>query len=370
MRKVRIVYTIPNFDTAGSGIALLKLAERIDRARFEPSIVCAHDRGALVQAVRASGIPLHVRPYLTPQHPRWRFLLGIIRTALLFRSLRADIIFSYHYAPDLSEVFAARLSGARFMYVKKNMGWSGPSWKQWRMKTRLAHAITVQNSDMLDLFYKGMKKARVISIGVDQTEFKPSLPDLGLRDELSLGAGEKVVLCVANLVPKKGIRFLIEGFARSSQRDSARIFIVGNHKTELWEEMTGLISSLGLEGRVHFTGKRMDVKRFYSIADLFILPSTGDEGAPIVVQEAMASGVPVVTTRVPGNREQLQELPAQLIEPSDADAISEAIDRMLSLSAPERADIVARQIDIVETRYSLINEVRMHERLYAESVNI
>ena len=175
---------------------------------------------------------------------------------------------------------------------------------------------------------------------------------------------------MANLVPKKGLRFLIDGFARCAQRESARLIIVGNHQTELWAEMQGLVSSLGLERRVHFTGKRMDVKRFYSIADLFILPSTGDEGAPIVVQEAMASGVPVVTTRVPGNREQLQELPDQLIEPSNAEALSAAIDRMLSLSETERADIVARQIDIVSRRYSLLNEVRMHERLYAESMNI
>lgn len=369
MRKIRIVYTIPNFDTAGSGIALLKLVTRLDRHRFEPCIVCMHDRGALFQTAMASGIPVHIHPYLTPQHPRLRFLRGILRTARFFRSLGADIVFSYHYAPDLSEVFAVRLSGARLLYVKKNMGWQGPSYKQWRIKTWLAHAITVQNRDMLNQFFKGMGKARIISIGVDRSEFKPSDPDIRLRDELQIGSGDRIVLCVANLVPKKGIRYLIEAFSRSRHKDSSRLVIVGKHDTPLWQETCQLVTDSGVDGRVIFTGKRSDVNRFYSIADLFILPSTGDEGAPIVIQEAMASGVPVLTTRVPGNMDQLEELPGQLVPPCDADALLAAIERMLSLDMPGIQRIRTIQMDILEKRYSLDNEVLMHEELYAEIMN-
>lgn len=369
MRKIRIVYTIPNFDTAGSGIALLKLVSRLDRDRFEPCIVCLHDRGALFQTVTASGIPVHIYPYLTPQRPRLRFLSGILQTARFFRSLGADIVFSYHYAPDLSEVFAARLSGARFMYVKKNMGWQGPSHKQWRIKTWLAHAITVQNRDMMEQFYKGVGKARIISIGVDRSEFKPSDPDNRLRDELLKGSSDRIILCVANLVPKKGIRYLIEAFSLSRHRDSTRLVIVGNHDTPLWEETCRLVSASGLDGRVLFTGKRSDVTRFYTVADLFILPSTGDEGAPIVIQEAMASGVPVLTTSVPGNRDQLEELPGQLVPPCDAESLQQAIDRLLSLDIFGIDSIREIQMGILEKRYSIHNEVLMHEQLYSEALN-
>jgi glycosyltransferase involved in cell wall biosynthesis len=369
MRKIRIVYTIPNFDTAGSGIALLKLVTRIDRHRFEPCIVCLHDRGPLFQTVIDSGIPVHIFPYLTPQHPRLRFLRGILRTARFFRSLGADIVFSYHYAPDLSEVFAARLSGARLLYVKKNMGWHGPSYKQWRVKTWLAHAITVQNRDMLEQFFKGMRKARIVSIGVDRSEFKPTPPDERLREELLEGSGDRIILCVANLVPKKGIGYLIEAFSRSVHKDTSRLVIVGNHDTSLWQETCRLVTALGLDGRVLFTGKRSDVNRFYSVADLFILPSTGDEGAPIVVQEAMASGVPVLTTSVPGNRDQLEELPEQLVPPCDPDALLEAMDRMLSLDNPDIERIREIQMDILESRYSLDTEVLQHEELYFATMN-
>ena len=368
MRKTRIAYTIPNFDTAGSGIALLKMACRLDRSRFEPVIVCLHDRGRLFETVRRSGIPVHVFPYLTPQHPRWRFPLRVMRIAAFFRSLRADIIFSYHYAPDISEAIAARLAGSRFVYIKKNMGWDGPSRRQWRIKTRLAHAITVQNGDMLELFFRGSAKARIISIGVDQEEFRPTPPDPTLREELFPGSDDRIVLCVANLIPKKGVADLIKGFAASRSKDHARLVIVGHHETPLWAETRRLVDELALDSRVLFTGKRDDVPRFLSVADLFILASTGDEGAPIAIQEAMASGVPVVTTRTPGNREQLRELPGQLVAPCDPAAIADAIDRFLSLPGAERQAIVDRQLDIIDRRYSLRQEVRRHEELYTELV--
>ena len=366
MSRIRIIYTIPNFDTAGSGIALMKMALRLDKSQFEPMIVCLHDKGKYFEEVRASGIPVHIFPYLSDLTPRMALMKNVIRTAKFFRSLRPDIIFSYHYAPNISEVLAARLAGCKFMYVKKNMGWKGGSYNQWRIRTYLSNAITVQNTDMMRNFFPGNPMARLISIGVDQEEYFPTSVDLDLKNELNIAVGKKVVLCVANLIPKKGIEFLIRGFAASDLRTTAKLVIVGNNDTPMRVGMDELIAGLGMGEDVLFTGKRNDVPRFYSIADLFILPSTGDEGAPIAIQEAMASGVPVITTDTPGNRDQLKDLPGQLIPPSDAIAIARIIDRYLSLDDHERKRIINTQLKIVEDRYSLKEEVRQHEALYRE----
>lgn len=368
MRKIRIVYTIPNFDTAGSGIALIKLCSGLDRNIFDPVIVCLHDRGAYFDVVRKTGIPVHIYPYLSDLKPRWKLLANIIRIARFFRSLKADIIFSYHYAPNFSEAIAAKLAGCKFAYVKKNMGWEGPSKNQWKIKTMFSDAITVQNTDMMKNFFPGNKKARLVSIGVDQQEFHPRLPDEQLRKELGINPDTRIILCVANLIPKKGIEFLIRGFASSAYYEQSVLIIVGNHETMLWEETKALIKTLGVESKVLFTGKRPDVPRFLSIADLFILPSTGDEGAPIAIQEAMSLGIPVITTDTPGNRDQLNTLPDQLIPPSNAHAITQAIDRMLSIDQDQRHAIISQQWDIIDKRYSLKEEVRQHEILYKSLV--
>ena len=51
-KKLKILFTIPNFDTAGSGIPLFKLASQLDREKFDPEIACLHDRGELFQEVK------------------------------------------------------------------------------------------------------------------------------------------------------------------------------------------------------------------------------------------------------------------------------------------------------------------------------
>ena len=363
-KRIRIVYTIPNFDTAGSGIALMKMITGLDRSRFEPMIVCLHDRGSYFQTVRESGIPVHIYPYLSPLKPRYKLLGNIIRISRFFKSLSPDIVFSYHYASDFSEALAARLAGCKFMYVKKNMGWHGPSKNQWKLKTRLSHAITVQNMDMMREFFPDNPKAHFVSIGVDMKEYHPRPKDVELLQESGIGEGERVVLCVANLIPKKGIPDLIQAFSDSRHRESSRLLVVGRNQTPLWPETEALVNRLGLQGRVIFTGMRSDVPRFFSIADVFVLPSTGDEGAPIAIQEAMASGVPVITTDTPGNRDQVSGMPGQMVPPSDPAALREAIDRLLDADEEERKRIVKSQLEAVKDRYSLEREVARHEELY------
>ena len=221
---------------------------------------------------------------------------------------------------------------------------------------------------MMKSFFPGNSKARLVSIGVDQEEFHPRLPDQHIRMELGIESGCRVIVCVANLIPKKGISFLIRGFAASAAFRDSKLIIVGQYQTMLWDETKTLMDDLSVGDRVIFTGKRSDIPAILSIADLFILPSTGDEGAPIAIQEAMSLGVPVITTDTPGNRDQLDTLKDQLIPPSDAQAITVAIDRMFSLDQESRDSIIAQQWDIIDKRYSLKEEVRQHEALYKELV--
>jgi len=60
VHRLKILYTIPNFDTAGSGIPLLKIASSLDTNYFEPHIACLCDRGDLFQEVLKSDIKVHI----------------------------------------------------------------------------------------------------------------------------------------------------------------------------------------------------------------------------------------------------------------------------------------------------------------------
>lgn len=364
MRRIRILYTIPNFDTAGTGNAMLKMASRLDKRLFEPMIVCLHDRGSFFNEVRKSGIPVYIYPYLSEMRPVFRLIRNIIRISAFFRSLDPDIVFSYNYIANYSESIATRLAGAKFMYIKKNMGWEGPSFNQWRVNTFLSAAITVQNMDMMRSFFPNNPKAMLVSLGVDTEEFRPRPPVTSLRREFGIADSEKVVVCVANIIPKKGIDFLLKGFSESQSLHSSVLLIVGDDNHEYGRELHKLRDDLGLGQRAIFTGKRFDIKDILSIADLFVLPSTGNEGAPVAIQEAMASGIPVVTTDTSGNREQLDGLPGQIVPVRDHSAIGRAIDTYLNMSREARQEIVDMQHRIIDERYSLKIEVKKHEELY------
>ena len=99
---IKILYTIPNFDTAGSGKALLNIAIRLDKTKFEPHICCSHNNGDFFEKVKSSGIPVHIFQTTTLMKPRIKGLLNCLKIALYFKKLKFDLIHSFHYAPDYS----------------------------------------------------------------------------------------------------------------------------------------------------------------------------------------------------------------------------------------------------------------------------
>lgn len=79
MKKIRVLLTIPNFDTAGSGKALLNIALALDKDRFEPHILCRHDRGEFFEVVKESGIPVHVLNIFLTNGPYCECLKTVIK---------------------------------------------------------------------------------------------------------------------------------------------------------------------------------------------------------------------------------------------------------------------------------------------------
>jgi glycosyltransferase involved in cell wall biosynthesis len=362
---MRVLFTIPNFDTAGSGKALLKLATRLDRAEFEPHICCQHDRGAFFAEVRLSKLPVHIVQYTAPMRPIIAGLRSCLRTSRFFSKF--DLIHSFHYADDYSEPLAARMAGVKWIYVKKNMSWGS---RAWRLRTRLAHGVIAQNTDMLHQFFPSRATVSLIPRGVDIEEFQPRPPATHLVDELGIRAGVPVVLAVANLVPVKGIEYLIDAFARvADTHTEACLLIVGDDAGEYGQRLRRQAASCVAASRIVFTGKRPDVAAFQSLATVFVLPTlaTGrQEGSPVSLLEAIASGTLVIATDVSGIRDQMSELPGQLVAPGDADALAAKLDWALRLDVTQRSALLALQRKIVEERFTIDREVAAHERFYRQ----
>ena len=362
----KILYTIPNFDTAGSGKALLNIANRLDRSRFAPHICCGHDRGIFFKEVIASGIPVYFHQTTLDMIPRLKGLISCIKLARYFRSLKVDLIHSFHYGPDYSEPLAARLAGIPWVYTKKNMSWGGKSKNGWKLRTLLASNILAQNKDMMKIFFPGKKNVSLVPRGVDTEELLPRPKDRKLLEKYRVRKDEKVILAVANLVPVKGIEILLDAFELLSEKhNSIRLFIVGDKENDYGRKMEAKTIQSPCSARIHFTGKVQNVSDYYSIADVFVLPTLDEgrrEGCPVSLLEAMASGLPVVASDIPGVKDILYSFPEHMFEAGNAVHLINKINEYFQINSEKTVGKVFR--NFIKKKYSIDREVYQHINIY------
>ena len=358
----KILYTIPNFDTAGSGKALINIANRLDRSRFEPHICCSHDRGIFFKEVIASGIPVHLHQTTVDMIPRMKGLLSGNKLALFFRSLKMDLIHSFHYGPDYSEPLAARLVGMPWVYTKKNMSWGGKSKNGWKLRTLFASHILAQNKDMIKNFFPGKKNVSLVPRGVDTEEFSPKPKDRKLLEKYQIRKDEKVILAVANLVPVKGIDILLDAFELVAEKhNSIRLLVVGDKENDYGKEMEERVIHSSYSSRIHFTGKVQNISDYYSITDVFVLPTLDvGEGCPVSLLEAMSFEIPTIASNVAGIKEILYDFKDTLFQPGDKIDLKNKI----LFELKNRSRVKKKLREHVMRNFSIENEVKAHENTY------
>lgn len=177
----------------------------------------------------------------------------------------------------------------------------------------------------------------VLHYGVDVATFHPGRrahDGAAVRQELGIPLEQPIVLLVGSGFRRKGVDTLLEVWRREPPAGAALV-VVGNDQDLAARQR----AADALAGPVIFTGPRRDVERFYAAADLFALPSLY-EGCPVAILEALASGVPVVTSRATGAPELLTGVLAELLvdDPRDAAAVAA---RLAWGLAPERCGTLA-----------------------------
>jgi glycosyltransferase involved in cell wall biosynthesis len=173
-----------------------------------------------------------------------------------------------------------------------------------------------------------------------------------------------VYTCVAGLRPQKNHRLLLQAFAQAAQRlPDALLLLVGppdRLDPSYAESLKALAQELGLGQRVRFLGSRADVPDILRASDVFVL-SSDYEGNPLSVLEAMAAGLPVISTAVGGVPELVQHGATGLLVPAgDAHALAEAM-AQLGCNAPLRAAMGNAAWQTALQRF----DVRVMSRAYA-----
>ena len=198
-------------------------------------------------------------------------------------------------------------------------------------------------ADEISHFYGvDRSKLAVIYNGVDTEVFHPGLAD-EFRSATRAAAGipqdVPVLLFVGSGFERKGVPQLLHAFA-AARNTKAHLVVVGADRK--LKAMRALAAALGLAGRVHFTGPLKDVRPWYGAADGFVLPTLYDP-CPNAALEALACGLPIVTSTTCGAQEWVQAgVNGWVVDAVDQAELSGRLDELCALAGDQAARLAAR----------------------------
>ncbi|NLF33196.1 MAG: glycosyltransferase [Planctomycetes bacterium] len=327
---MRIVHIVTQLEVGGAQWVAMRLADGLRRRGHDVQTWFLYRKR---ECYRDEPHLRVVRPR-RPRTPLGAVLL-VGRLGCLLREHRPDAAIGFtHYANALGLLAAARAGVPVRLATHHNPAWSFP-----RLGRRLDAAvgrtdvyqqIVAVSQAVADSFAghdpRYRSKLTVIPNGL--ATLAPAADRLATRQRHALDAGRPLLLCVGRLVGQKNHRTALDALARLPE---AQLALVGDG--ELRPMLQAQCRRLGLEGRVRFLGQRtrQEVADLLAAADAFVMPSL-HEGMSIALIEALAAGVPVVSSDIPAQADLLAcdgGRAGLLVEAADAAALAGAIRRLL-----------------------------------------
>lgn len=229
-----------------------------------------------------------------------------------------------------------RKNGTRVMYTAHGFHfYTGASLKNWiifypieKWLSRYTDVLITINKEDYERAtekFKAKKTVYVPGIGVDTKKFGIHYAGDEKRRELGISSSDIMLLSVGELNDNKNHEVVIRALAKLETKPY--YIIVGKGDKEKY--LKNLISKLNIQDRVKLVGLRSDVIDLYDAADVFVLPSFR-EGLSVSLMEAMASGLPVVCSRIRGNIDLIDNQGGFFFDPIDVETVLESIRKSLS----------------------------------------
>jgi glycosyltransferase involved in cell wall biosynthesis/aminoglycoside phosphotransferase (APT) family kinase protein len=352
----------------GAENAMFMLLASLDREEWEPTLLLEEAPG--VEPLRARAAALGVPVRLVPPLPLG--LAGARRVPALARLLRRERprVFHAHMSSPVAckwGLAAAVLARVPAVLGTVQVGAYEPPnrsacWQLRALARGVDRYLAVSREIAAELTGKlgwPEEKVEVVHNAVDTESAAVPAPP-GLRERLGGSETRPLVLTPARLNPQKGHRVLLEAIAEVPDA----LFLLAGEGSER-AALEAEAERLGVADRVRFLGRREDVPQLLAACDVFALPSLY-EGSSLAVLEAMAAGIPIVSSAIGGTEELIEDgSGGLLVPPGDAKALAAALRRVLA--GPElREGLAARARERVEAGLTREQMARRVTAVYRE----
>ena len=353
-RPIRVMRIIARLNVGGPALHVTLLTERLRPPEFESTLVCGRigpGEGDMAYLAEERGItPVYVPELGRELHPL-RDLVTLVKLWRLMRRLKPDVVHTHTAKAGFVGRWAAWLARVpvrvHTFHGHVFHGYFGAPKTRFfltleRLTARLTdRLITISPAlrDELSGVYRvaPAEKFAVVPLGLELAQYAAAPRGMGtLRAAYQIPPDAPLIGIVGRIVPIKNHALFLEMASRVLQsQPDAYFLIVGDGEER--PAIEALADRLGLRTRAVFTGWMRDLVPVFSDLDLLVL-SSNNEGTPTAIMQALAAGVPVVSTAVGGVPDLLRGGAwGRLVPPGDADGLAEAVLSALRDSALDPA---------------------------------
>lgn len=369
VKKKRIMFFIYQMGGGGAARTLLNIINNIDRTKFTPVLVTLNYDGSYEKYINEDVKFIKLKTK--------RLRSAILPLSKVIRQQQVELVFSTIPNYNIIALLATMLSFTSAENVVREAAYLGGSAKE-NLKLRFAGQLYRRAKKVIALS-KGVKKNIINRYKVNSDKidiiYNPvdieGIREMMAKDEVSdvhkaiFESSVRTIITAGRLHPDKDQKTLLKAFkkVRENHMDS-HLFILGEGGLEA--DLKHMAVDLDIEDSVHFAGFQHNPYAYFKYADTFVLSSVR-EGFGHVLTEALAAGIPVVSTKArPGAEEVLaQGEYGYMCEPSDAAALAAGINHIFELSDSEREDIIEKGLERAEEFH--VNKItRQYEQMFTE----
>jgi len=288
----------------GSEVATLQMVQALAEGGYDVTVVVYYEHDdRMMDRYREAGAKLL---FLDEKREGLKGMIRLTqKLCAIFRRERPDVVHVQYFAPGMIPILAARLAGIKKVFATVhaagNIGYNWKSKSMFRFSAALtSHFFCVaENTERFWFGKAGGGRHSTLHNGVDVDLFRQAEP-MALD---TLASASPVIGIVGRVVKLKGHDCLFRAAKRLlPNHPNLKLLVVGDGADKTW--FSSLADQLGIADHIVWTGRvePEELPRYYKAMDILAMPSHW-EGFGLTAAEAMAAGIPVAASDVPGLRE-------------------------------------------------------------------
>lgn len=366
---ITVAFVINDFLVGGVQRLHVELFKRLDRKRFRPVLITLFDFSDSGRDTLYAELPADVRVYRHSFKSGWDIgeWFSLMKT---LKTLQPDVVVSNLFLSNLITRVLKPFFGYAVLIAEHNTYVHKTPFEIFldRLLSRITFSI-IAVSDSVKRFTARQEriplfKFTVIPNGIDVAAIEDKLSSYNLEQiRNEFGNDKKFIVSVARLSPQKNHKLLIDGFSLFAQTNSAYdLLLVGGGG--MFKELQHYITKQECADHVHLLGSQFDVYKYYAMSDFFVSTST-IEGFGIAHAEALACGLPLLSTKTAGPDEMIAEgKNGYFIHEEAPGAVAAGMEKMVA-----ELEELRQHTKEVARRYDIAKTVHAYEELIAKAAS-